>query len=100
MRFITDYSKILFFVSFGRWPKTLVGILAFLPCAPATFDSAPHPYGSAPRPSDRREKKAWRHCDRAGRWAEEDYTQCPYASNLTRALHEFTQVSVSKMDCC
>eukprot|EP00064_Thunnus_orientalis_P013159 superscaffoldBa00002105_g13196 len=78
-----------------RWPKTLAGILAFLPCAPATFGSAPHPSGSAPHPSSQREKKAWRRCDRAGRWAEEDYTQCPYASELTRVLHELTQITIN-----
>ncbi|KAJ3610225.1 hypothetical protein NHX12_022319, partial [Muraenolepis orangiensis] len=72
-----------------RWPKTLAGILAFLPCAPSTFGSAPHP--SAPR----LEKKAWRRCDRAGRWAQEDYTQCPYASELTRLLHEITQMPIN-----
>uniref|UniRef100_A0A3Q1IB77 Uncharacterized protein n=1 Tax=Anabas testudineus TaxID=64144 RepID=A0A3Q1IB77_ANATE len=75
-----------------RWPKTLAGILAFLPCAPSTFGSAPHPSGSVPHPSRQREKKAWRRCDRTGRWAEDDYTQCPYASELTRVLHELTQV--------
>ncbi|XP_005463013.1 adhesion G protein-coupled receptor A3 [Oreochromis niloticus] len=78
-----------------RWPKTLAGILAFLPCAPATFGSAPHPSGRAPHPSTRAEKKAWRRCDRAGRWAEEDYTQCPYASELTRVLHELTQIPIN-----
>uniref|UniRef100_A0A8D3DIE7 Adhesion G protein-coupled receptor A1 n=1 Tax=Scophthalmus maximus TaxID=52904 RepID=A0A8D3DIE7_SCOMX len=78
-----------------RWPKTLAGILAFLPCAPATFGSAPHPSGGAPSPAGQREKKAWRRCDRAGRWAEEDYTQCPYASELTRVLHELTQVPIT-----
>ncbi|XP_042357819.1 adhesion G protein-coupled receptor A3 isoform X2 [Plectropomus leopardus] len=78
-----------------RWPKTLAGILAFLPCAPATFGSAPHPAGSAPHPSGQKEKKAWRSCDRAGRWAEEDYTQCPYASELTRVLHELTQITIN-----
>uniref|UniRef100_A0A3B5A2H7 Probable G-protein coupled receptor 125 n=1 Tax=Stegastes partitus TaxID=144197 RepID=A0A3B5A2H7_9TELE len=78
-----------------RWPKTLAGILAFLPCAPATFGSAPHPSGSSPHPSSPREKKAWRRCDRAGRWAEEDYTQCPYASELTRVLHELTQIPIN-----
>lgn len=71
----------------GRWPKTLAGILTFLPCAPAL-----HPSGSALRSSSQRVKKAWRRCDRAGRWAEEDYTQCPYASELTRVLHELTKV--------
>uniref|UniRef100_A0A8C4GPB9 Adhesion G protein-coupled receptor A1 n=1 Tax=Dicentrarchus labrax TaxID=13489 RepID=A0A8C4GPB9_DICLA len=83
-----------------RWPKTLAGILAFLPCAPATYGSAPHPSGGASRPSGQREKKAWRRCDRAGRWAEEDYTQCPYASELTRVLHELTQVSAHMVGLC
>uniref|UniRef100_A0A8D3AV97 Adhesion G protein-coupled receptor A1 n=1 Tax=Scophthalmus maximus TaxID=52904 RepID=A0A8D3AV97_SCOMX len=83
-----------------RWPKTLAGILAFLPCAPATFGSAPHPSGGAPSPAGQREKKAWRRCDRAGRWAEEDYTQCPYASELTRVLHELTQVPVPHICVC
>ncbi|KAF7667424.1 hypothetical protein LDENG_00062320 [Lucifuga dentata] len=78
-----------------RWPKTVAGILAFLPCAPATFGSAPHPSGSSPHHSSQREKKAWRRCDRAGRWAEEDYTQCPYASELTRVLHELTQITIN-----
>ncbi|XP_072293383.1 adhesion G protein-coupled receptor A2-like [Eucyclogobius newberryi] len=82
-----------------RWPKTLAGILAFLPCAPATFGSAPYPSGHAPHSSysrgERKEKKAWRRCDRTGRWAEDDYTQCPYASELTRVLHELTQISVN-----
>ncbi|XP_074502968.1 adhesion G protein-coupled receptor A3 isoform X2 [Sebastes fasciatus] len=78
-----------------RWPKTLAGILFFLPCAPATFGSAPHPSGSALHPSSQKVKKAWRSCDRAGRWAEEDYTQCPYASELTRVLHELTQITIN-----
>ncbi|KAK1905820.1 Adhesion G protein-coupled receptor A3, partial [Dissostichus eleginoides] len=82
-------------VFFGRWPKTLAGILAFLPCAPATFGSAPHPSGSAAHPSSQRGKKAWRSCDQSGRWAEEDYTQCPYASELTRVLHKLTQITVN-----
>lgn len=78
-----------------RWPKTLAGILAFLPCAPATFGSAPHPSGAVPHHPSQREKKAWRRCDREGRWAEDDYTQCPYASEVTRVLHELTQMSIN-----
>ncbi|XP_067330251.1 adhesion G protein-coupled receptor A3 isoform X2 [Channa argus] len=78
-----------------RWPRTLAGILAIMPCAPATFGSVPHPPGSAPYLSSQREKNAWRHCDRAGRWAEDDYTQCPYASELTRVLHELTQITIN-----
>ncbi|XP_061914747.1 adhesion G protein-coupled receptor A2 isoform X2 [Entelurus aequoreus] len=78
-----------------RWPKTFAGILAFLPCAPATFGSASHPSGSAPRFSSHRVKKAWRRCNRTGRWDAEDYTQCPYASELTRVLHELTQITIN-----
>ncbi|XP_032409685.1 adhesion G protein-coupled receptor A3 [Xiphophorus hellerii] len=78
-----------------RWPKTLAGILAFLPCTPATFGSAPSLAGSASHRSGQREKKAWRRCDRGGRWAEEDYTQCPYASELTRVLHQLTQIPIN-----
>ncbi|XP_062375169.1 adhesion G protein-coupled receptor A3-like [Sardina pilchardus] len=59
-----------------RWPKTLAGIIVTLHCA-------------APK------KTAWRRCDRSGRWAEEDYTQCPYASEVTRALHQLTQMAVN-----
>ncbi|XP_034040053.1 adhesion G protein-coupled receptor A3 [Thalassophryne amazonica] len=79
-----------------RWPKTLAGILAFLPCAPSTFGSAPHPSGSALHSSSQTEKKAWRRCDRTGRWAEDDYTQCPYASELTRMLHQLTQITINE----
>ncbi|KAM8851735.1 adhesion G protein-coupled receptor A3 isoform 3-T4 [Synchiropus picturatus] len=78
-----------------RWPKTLAGILAFQPCAPATFGSAPHPSGTVSHRSTPREKKAWRRCDRTGRWDQEDYTQCPYASELTRVLHELTQITLN-----
>ncbi|XP_062319868.1 adhesion G protein-coupled receptor A3 [Osmerus eperlanus] len=78
-----------------RWPKTLAGILAFLPCAPPAFGSAPHPQGVVPPHPNQREKKAWRRCDREGRWAEDDYTQCPYASEVTRVLHELTQMPIN-----
>ncbi|XP_031434549.1 adhesion G protein-coupled receptor A3 [Clupea harengus] len=73
-----------------RWPKTLAGILAFLPCAAPIHHPAP-PGSSATL----LKKKAWRRCDRSGRWAEEDYTQCPYASEVTRALHQLTQTAVN-----
>ncbi|XP_061084052.1 adhesion G protein-coupled receptor A3 isoform X1 [Conger conger] len=71
-----------------RWPRTLAGILAFLPCLPHSFGSSQH--SSAPR-----EKKAWRRCDRAGHWAEEDYTQCAYASEFTRVLYQLSQMAIN-----
>ncbi|XP_034408165.1 adhesion G protein-coupled receptor A3 isoform X2 [Cyclopterus lumpus] len=78
-----------------RWPKTLAGVLAFLPCAPATFGSGATRLSGQTLKKVKKVKKAWRSCDRAGRWAEEDYTQCPYASELTRVLHELTQITVN-----
>uniref|UniRef100_A0A8C7D2W4 Adhesion G protein-coupled receptor A1 n=1 Tax=Oncorhynchus kisutch TaxID=8019 RepID=A0A8C7D2W4_ONCKI len=78
-----------------RWPKTLAGFLAFLPCAPSTFGSAPHPSGASSHHPTQREKKAWRRCDPVGQWAEDDYTQCPYASEVTRVLHELTQMTIN-----
>ncbi|KAM9365820.1 LOW QUALITY PROTEIN: adhesion G protein-coupled receptor A3 [Pholidichthys leucotaenia] len=78
-----------------RWPKTLAGVVAFLPCAPATFGSVPPLSGSTPHPIRQREKKAWRRCDRSGQWAEDDYTQCRYTNELTRVLHELTQIPMN-----
>uniref|UniRef100_UPI001EAEEDB5 adhesion G protein-coupled receptor A3-like n=1 Tax=Oncorhynchus gorbuscha TaxID=8017 RepID=UPI001EAEEDB5 len=78
-----------------RWPKTLAGLLAFLPCVPSTFGSAPHHSGASSHHPTQREKKAWRRCDPAGQWAEDDYTQCPYASEVTRVLHELTQMTIN-----
>ncbi|KAL6486992.1 hypothetical protein MHYP_G00036180 [Metynnis hypsauchen] len=66
-----------------RWPKTLAGFMAFLPCATPTYSSTSH------------EKRAWRRCDKLGQWAEEDYNQCPYSSKFTRVLHELTQIQVN-----
>ncbi|XP_027030716.1 adhesion G protein-coupled receptor A3 isoform X1 [Tachysurus fulvidraco] len=64
-----------------RWPKTQAGLMAFLPCATASYSS--------------HEKRAWRRCDKHGRWAEDDYNQCPYSSKFTRMLHELTQITVN-----
>ncbi|KAF7710292.1 adhesion G protein-coupled receptor A3 isoform X2 [Silurus meridionalis] len=64
-----------------RWPKTQAGLMAFLPCATASYSP--------------QEKRAWRRCNRQGRWAEDDYNQCPYSSKFTRVLHELTQIPVN-----
>nr|XP_015202473.1 PREDICTED: adhesion G protein-coupled receptor A1 isoform X1 [Lepisosteus oculatus] len=71
-----------------RWPKTLAGIIAFLPCIQ-------YPFGSSSYSRSLKEKKSLRRCDRTGRWAEGDYSQCPYASEVTRVLHEFSQMPIN-----
>ncbi|MBN3304421.1 AGRA3 protein, partial [Amia calva] len=40
-------------------------------------------------------KKSVRRCDRTGHWAEEDYSECPYSSEVTRVLHEFSQMPIN-----
>ncbi|KAI5107887.1 adhesion G protein-coupled receptor A3 precursor [Silurus meridionalis] len=64
-----------------RWPKTQAGLMAFLPCATASYSP--------------QEKRAWRRCNRQGRWAEDDYNQCSYSSKFTHVLHELTQIPVN-----
>ncbi|TSK22636.1 Adhesion G protein-coupled receptor A3 [Bagarius yarrelli] len=64
-----------------RWPKTQAGLMAFLPCATTSYSS--------------NDKRAWRRCDKQGRWAEDDYNQCPYSSKFTRMLQELTQIPLN-----
>ncbi|XP_026133545.1 adhesion G protein-coupled receptor A3-like [Carassius auratus] len=79
-----------------RWPKTLAGFMAFLPCAVSSSSPAPQEKRAWPSSdSAPQEKRAWHRCDRTGRWAEHDYNQCSYVSESTRRLHELTQMSVN-----
>ncbi|KAG2462043.1 AGRA2 protein, partial [Polypterus senegalus] len=69
-----------------RWPKTLAGITAFLPCMQ-------YPFGTVTSNGILKERRAFRRCDRAGHWMEDDYSECPYSNEVTRVLHAFSQVS-------
>ncbi|XP_038630054.1 adhesion G protein-coupled receptor A3-like isoform X2 [Scyliorhinus canicula] len=71
-----------------RWPRTLAGITAYYTCAR-------YPFGSVPYYGDHRQRKAWRKCDRSGRWEEGNYTECAYANEVTRVLHAFSQIPVN-----
>ncbi|MGH0130934.1 UNVERIFIED_CONTAM: hypothetical protein FKN15_045608 [Acipenser sinensis] len=71
-----------------RWPKTLAGINASLPCMQ-------YPFGSGSYHGALKERRSWRRCDRAGLWAEDDYSECLYSIEVTRVLHAFSQVSIN-----
>ncbi|XP_033882254.3 adhesion G protein-coupled receptor A2-like isoform X2 [Acipenser ruthenus] len=71
-----------------RWPKTLAGINASLPCMQ-------YPFGSDSYHGALKERRSWRRCDRAGLWAEDDYSECLYSIEVTRVLHAFSQVSIN-----
>ncbi|XP_053165848.1 adhesion G protein-coupled receptor A1 isoform X4 [Hemicordylus capensis] len=71
-----------------RWPKTLAGIIAYHPCLQYALNSVPLLNGAE-------ESKAWRKCNRTGRWAEESYSECPYSQEATQGLYAFSQVHLN-----
>ena len=71
----------------SRWPRTLAGITAYLQCTRNAHGSGIYP-GNA-----QDERKAWRRCDRGGFWADDDYSRCQYANDVTRVLYMFNQVT-------
>ncbi|NXO32500.1 AGRA3 protein, partial [Cisticola juncidis] len=71
-----------------RWPKTLAGITAYHPCLQYSFNPVTF-HKSA------EEAKAWRKCNRTGRWDEENYSECPYSQEITQVLHAFSQMHIN-----
>ncbi|XP_075360202.1 adhesion G protein-coupled receptor A3-like [Mycteria americana] len=71
-----------------RWPKTLAGITAYHPCFQYSFNSIAFHNGAE-------ESKAWRKCNRTGRWDEENYSECPYSQEVTQVLHAFSQMHIN-----
>uniref|UniRef100_A0A4W3JUC1 Adhesion G protein-coupled receptor A1 n=1 Tax=Callorhinchus milii TaxID=7868 RepID=A0A4W3JUC1_CALMI len=70
-----------------RWPRTLAGITAHHPCM--------YPFASVSYNGDHHERKAWRKCDSSGHWVAANYAECPYANEVTRILHAFSQMPVN-----
>ncbi|KAG7458892.1 hypothetical protein MATL_G00225430 [Megalops atlanticus] len=72
-----------------RWPRTMAGITAYLPCHRLASGAAL--YSGSPV----EERRAWRKCDRAGLWAEDDYSRCQYQKDVTRVLHIINQMPLN-----
>ncbi|XP_071372063.1 adhesion G protein-coupled receptor A3 isoform X1 [Centroberyx affinis] len=72
-----------------RWPRTLAGITAYLPCNRLSLGAGIYS-GSAGE-----EQRAWRRCDRGGLWAEEDYSRCQYQKDVTRFLYVINQMPLN-----
>ncbi|KAM8939532.1 adhesion G protein-coupled receptor A3 [Pelodytes ibericus] len=72
-----------------RWPRTLAGITAYLLCTRYSVGSGIYPG------NQQDDIRAWRRCDRGGFWAEEDYSQCQYANDVTRVLFMFNQMALN-----
>lgn len=76
---------------FFRWPRTLAGIKAYLPCNRLPTSAGTYSGSSV------EEQRAWRYCDREGLWAEEDYSHCEFQKDVTRFLYLINQVCVSSV---
>ncbi|XP_067117851.1 LOW QUALITY PROTEIN: adhesion G protein-coupled receptor A3 [Osmerus mordax] len=72
-----------------RWPRTLAGITALLPCNRLASGAGIYS-GSA---GD--ERRAWRRCDRGGVWADDDYSRCQYQKDVTRVLYIINQMPLN-----
>ncbi|XP_026017632.1 adhesion G protein-coupled receptor A3 [Astatotilapia calliptera] len=73
-----------------RWPRTLAGIRAYLPCNRLPSS------GSTYSGSSSEEQRAWRYCDREGQWAEEDYSRCQFQKDVTRFLNVINQMPLNE----
>ncbi len=73
-------------LSVCRWPRTLAGITAYLPCKRQVSGAGIYSGSSA------EDRRAWRRCGRSGQWAEDDYSHCEYMKDVTRVLYIINQV--------
>ncbi|XP_054457317.1 adhesion G protein-coupled receptor A3 [Anoplopoma fimbria] len=73
-----------------KWPRTLAGIRAYLPCN--RLPSSAGSYSGGPG----EEQRAWRYCDRTGLWTEEDYTRCQFQKDVTRFLYVINQMPLNE----
>uniref|UniRef100_A0A8C7CP69 Adhesion G protein-coupled receptor A3 n=1 Tax=Oncorhynchus kisutch TaxID=8019 RepID=A0A8C7CP69_ONCKI len=72
-----------------RWPRTLAGITAYLPCNKLASGTGIYS-GSVGE-----ERLAGRHCDRGGLWAKDDYFRCQYQKDVTRFLYIINQMPLN-----
>uniref|UniRef100_A0AAY4D8L7 Adhesion G protein-coupled receptor A3 n=1 Tax=Denticeps clupeoides TaxID=299321 RepID=A0AAY4D8L7_9TELE len=72
-----------------RWPRTLAGITANLPCNRLASGAGIYSSSSAD------ERRASRHCDQGGVWTGGDYTRCQYQKDVTRVLYIINQMPLN-----
>ncbi|XP_070710958.1 adhesion G protein-coupled receptor A3 [Pempheris klunzingeri] len=73
-----------------RWPGTLAGIRAYLPCNRLPSSAGTYSGSSGD------EQRAWRYCDRDGLWAEDDYSRCQFQKDVTRFLYVINQMPLNE----
>ncbi|XP_075968576.1 adhesion G protein-coupled receptor A3 [Anarhichas minor] len=73
-----------------KWPRTLAGIRAYLPCNRLPSSAGIYSGGSA------EEQRAWRYCDRKGLWTEDYYSRCQFQNDVTRFLYVINQMPLNE----
>uniref|UniRef100_H3CB26 Adhesion G protein-coupled receptor A3 n=1 Tax=Tetraodon nigroviridis TaxID=99883 RepID=H3CB26_TETNG len=73
-----------------RWPRTLAGFKAYLPCNRLPSSGGLYSGGSG------EEQRAWRSCNSKGVWAEDDYTRCQFQKDVTRFLYVINQMPLNE----
>ncbi|KAG7495752.1 adhesion G protein-coupled receptor A3 [Solea senegalensis] len=73
-----------------RWPRTLAGFKAYLPCNRLPASAGTYSGSSV------EEQQAWRYCDREGLWAEDDYSRCQFQKDVTRFLYVINQMPLNE----
>uniref|UniRef100_A0A8C7HA44 Adhesion G protein-coupled receptor A3 n=1 Tax=Oncorhynchus kisutch TaxID=8019 RepID=A0A8C7HA44_ONCKI len=72
-----------------RWPRTMAGIRAYMPCNKLASGAGIYSGSGGD------ELRAWRHCDRGGLWAEDNYSRCQYQKDVTRILYIINQMPLN-----
>lgn len=72
----------------SRWPRTVAGIRAHLPCNRLPSSAGTYSGSSGEEP------RAWRYCNRKGVWTDDDYSRCQFQKDVTRFLYVINQVCI------
>ncbi|KAM4714464.1 adhesion G protein-coupled receptor A3 [Anableps anableps] len=73
-----------------RWPRTLAGIKAYLPC------NVPPSSARAYTGNPSNEHQAWRYCSPEGLWREDNYSLCQFQKEVTRGLYVISQMPLNE----
>ncbi|KAM8881097.1 adhesion G protein-coupled receptor A3 [Synchiropus picturatus] len=73
-----------------RWPRTLAGIRAYLPCNRLQIGAGTYSGNVAD------EQRAWRYCSHEGLWTEDNYTNCQFQKDVTRFLYVINQMLLNE----
>ncbi|KAM9827857.1 adhesion G protein-coupled receptor A3 [Neosynchiropus ocellatus] len=75
-----------------RWPRTLAGIRAYLPCNRLQIGAGAYSDNAAAAD----EQRAWRYCSHEGLWTDDNYANCQFQKDVTRFLYVINQMLLNE----